>query len=139
MTTPKMSPSNEMRSEAEYKASNARPQSILARDFSAALDDLFKLNGIGALEESVEQKKDEVQSQKYQLEDLDAKLRETDEKLKRLEANRHEHPRQMTGASRHGRQPVSSHSPADDEDEDDSSGDSDAQGRFSSQRGEESR
>jgi hypothetical protein len=29
---------------------------MLAQNFSAALDDLFKLNGIGALEESVEQK-----------------------------------------------------------------------------------
>jgi len=31
-------------------------RSTLARNFSAALDDLFKLNGIGALEDSVEQK-----------------------------------------------------------------------------------
>lgn len=30
--------------------------SILARDFSAALDDLFKLNGLGALEQAVEEK-----------------------------------------------------------------------------------
>ena len=29
---------------------------MLALEFSAALDDLFKLNGIGALEESVEHK-----------------------------------------------------------------------------------
>jgi hypothetical protein len=28
----------------------------LARDFSAALDEMFKLNGVGALEESVVQK-----------------------------------------------------------------------------------
>ncbi len=73
-----------------------------------------------------------VQSQKYKLEDLDAKLRETDEKLKRLEASR---------VGRNSGQPVSSHSPADadDDEEDDSSGDSDAQARSSSQRGEQSR
>lgn len=30
----------------------------LARDFSAALDEMFKLNGIGALEQAVEEKYD---------------------------------------------------------------------------------
>lgn len=29
---------------------------VIALEFSAALDDLFKLNGVGALEESVEHK-----------------------------------------------------------------------------------
>ncbi|KIX05552.1 uncharacterized protein Z518_06424 [Rhinocladiella mackenziei CBS 650.93] len=124
---------NDINPDAGWKF-NARPQSTLARDFSAALDDLFKLNGIGALEESVVQKKDTVQSQRYQLEDLDAKLRETDEKLKRLEAKQRRQS-QMTGQHRH---PVSSLFSTDN-DAEDSSGDSDAQGRSSPQGEEESR
>jgi len=131
-----MSTANDINPDAGWKP-NGRPQSILARDFSAALDDLFKLNGIGALEESVEQKKDTVQSQRYQLEDLDAKLRETDHKLKRLEA-KHRRQSQMIDAARQGRQPVSSLFAADNEAEY-SSGDSDAQGRSSPQEDDESR
>lgn len=100
---------------------SGRPQSTLARDFSAALDDLFKLNGVGALEESVEQKKETLQSQKHQIEDLDAKLRETDEKLRSLEAKCQRHV-QMSINRR--RQPVSSVFPADN-DADYTSGDSD--------------
>ncbi|KAL2421698.1 hypothetical protein ABEF95_001461 [Exophiala dermatitidis] len=108
---------------------NGRPQSTLARDFSAALDDLFKLNGIGALEESVEQKKDTLQTQKYQLDDLDARLRETDERLKRLEAKHH---RQLQASSTPPRQPVSSTLPTDYDGED--SGDSDVHAQSSPAR-----
>ncbi|KEF55230.1 uncharacterized protein A1O9_08884, partial [Exophiala aquamarina CBS 119918] len=106
--------------------------SVLAQEFSAALDDLFKLNGIGELEESVVQKKDIVQTQRYQLEDLDAKLRETSERLRRLETKHHRQQSLMLDQHQQ-RSPISSQYPADNEGEDDSSGDSDAQGRLSPQ------
>ncbi|EXJ77281.1 hypothetical protein A1O3_10439, partial [Capronia epimyces CBS 606.96] len=117
-----MSAPNDTNGDAGWKA-NGRPQSTLARDFSATLDDLFKLNGVGALEESVEQKKDTLQSQRYQLENLDAKLRETDEKLRTLESKHHRHV-EISSTSR--RRPVSSIFPGEN-DADYSSGDSDAQ------------
>jgi len=135
ITTLNMSTSNDVNPDAGWKP-NGRPQSIIARDFSAALDDLFKLNGLGALEKAVEEKKDTVQSQRYQLENLDAKLRDADERLRRLEA-RHRRQSQMMGPPRHGGQAVSSVLPVDNEAED-SSGDSDAQGRSSPQGGEQS-
>ncbi|KAK5053256.1 hypothetical protein LTR84_002230 [Exophiala bonariae] len=118
---------------AESYKPKARPQSILAQEFSAALDDLFKLNGLGELEESVVQKKDKVQTQRYQLEDLDAKLRETSERLRRLETKHRRHQSQMQIRTHQMHQqrscPVSSSSedPADNDVEDDSSGDSDTQ------------
>ncbi|KIW62647.1 hypothetical protein PV04_10804 [Phialophora macrospora] len=112
---------------------NGRPQSTIALDFSAALDDLFKLNGIGALEESVEQKKETVNTRKYELEDLETKLREADNKLKHLKAK---HQRQQ---SQQLFKRTSVASPTSPEPEEDSSGDSD-QGRSPPQyRGEENR
>jgi len=68
-----------------------------------------------------------VQSQQYQLEDLDAKLREADQKLKRLEAtHRRQQSQLMMNSPRLSQHPVSSHYGAED-----SSGESDAQGRSS--------
>jgi hypothetical protein len=154
----------------------------IALNFSAALDDLFKLNGIGALEESVEQKygfphpllgrnpteghpsmsilsyaalgskwryadkpsvncrKGNVLSQRFELEDLETRLRETETKLKRLEANHRRHQSHQIFTQR---KPVAASDfvPPGNEIEEDSSGDSDAQqGRSPQQyRGEENR
>jgi hypothetical protein len=58
----------------------------MALNFSSALDEMFKLNGLGALELSVEEKKSEVSHQKLQLSDLESRIRETTECLRRLEA-----------------------------------------------------
>jgi uncharacterized protein YdaU (DUF1376 family) len=92
-------------------------------------------------------RKDTVQSQRYQLEDLDAKLREADARLQHLEANatqghrRHQsHAVASTTTSPHlyqSRKPVASVPRRDHDAEDDSSGDSDAQGRSSPQQAEE--
>jgi hypothetical protein len=133
----------------------------IALDFSAALDDLFKLNGIGALEEAVEQKygrphfycdphvasfadeswpthrKDNVTFRRYELEDLETKLRETDARLKNLEAR---HRRQQSEQVFSKRKPMVSpvFKPAYQDPEEDSSGDSDAQqGRSPQQYREE--
>ncbi|EXJ83079.1 hypothetical protein A1O1_06697 [Capronia coronata CBS 617.96] len=80
-------------------------------------------------------RKDTLQSQRHQLEDLDAKLRETDEKLKQLEATRHRHDQTSTMPPR---KPVSSLIPGDS-DADYSSGDSDGQGKSSPPREAHSR
>ncbi|KIV97216.1 hypothetical protein PV10_00992 [Exophiala mesophila] len=113
-------------SEEEWKPNN-RPQSVIALEFSAALDDLFKLNGVGALEESVEHKKDEVHFQQYELEDLDARLRETSERLRRLQATSPRSPRHPQIQQQ--RQPVSAqYNTGESTTDDDSSGDSDEQG-----------
>jgi len=72
-----------------------------------------------------------VQSQKYQLDNLNAKLREADDRLRRLEA-KHRRQSQMLAADRHGRPQLTSQFPGSAEG-DESSGDSDAQERASSQ------
>jgi len=58
---------------------NGRPQSMMALSFSADLDALF---GLGALEESVEQRKKALSSQAAELKALEARLQETEAKLK---------------------------------------------------------
>ncbi|KAL6247723.1 hypothetical protein RBB50_005071 [Rhinocladiella similis] len=123
-----MEASHNMNADAGWKSKN-RPQSTLAQDFSATLDEMFRLNGVSALEDSVVQKKDTVQSQQYQLEDIEAKLREADQRLKQLETK---HRRAQSEMKFGGRQnhPVSSLANADDEE---SSGESDALGRSSPQ------
>lgn len=65
--------------------------------------------------------------QKYQLHDLDTKLKEADERLKRLEA-KHRRQSQMISAAAVARARATYR-----ESDDDSSGDSDAQGRSSPQ------
>lgn len=122
------------------------------------MDDLFKLNGISALEETIEQKydldrgphptsatnnihcrKDTVQSQRYQLEDLDAKLRDADAKLKHLEAKHRRQQSQVMGTpprEYQNRTAVSSAFARNNDAGEDSSGDSDGQGRSSPQQEE---
>ncbi|KIW40017.1 uncharacterized protein PV06_08573 [Exophiala oligosperma] len=121
-----MDASHNMNADAGWKSNN-RPQSTLAQDFSATLDEMFRLNGVSALEDSLVQKKDTVQSQQYQLEDLEAKLREADQRLKQLETKHRRTQSEMKFGGRQ-RHPVSCLVNADDED---SSGESDALGRSS--------
>ncbi|KAF2834626.1 hypothetical protein M501DRAFT_1020606 [Patellaria atrata CBS 101060] len=62
---------------------NGRPQSTIARNFSAALDDLFQLDGgLDSLSKNVHKKKQSVSIQKSELKDLEARLREAEERLK---------------------------------------------------------
>ncbi|KIN01703.1 hypothetical protein OIDMADRAFT_196162, partial [Oidiodendron maius Zn] len=66
----------------EWKPSN-RPQSTMARSFSLALDDLFKIdNSIADLDAAVSEKKMKVTSQTSELEALEARLKATEERLK---------------------------------------------------------
>ncbi|RQM04963.1 hypothetical protein DH86_00003702, partial [Scytalidium sp. 3C] len=64
-----------------------RPQSTMARSFSLALNDLFKIdNSIADLDAAVFEKKRAVSSQTSELEALEARLRETEERLKAKQA-----------------------------------------------------
>ncbi|MCJ1372864.1 hypothetical protein MMC20_004090 [Loxospora ochrophaea] len=72
-----------MSNDEEGWKSNGRPQSTMALNFSAALNDAFNMdNSLDGLVESVEQKKKAVTSQSQELEALEARLRETEERLK---------------------------------------------------------
>lgn len=67
---------------------NGRPQSTIARNFMSELDDLFKLDGdLDSLDKNVHQKKQAVSSHNQELEALEAKLRETEERLKQAKTN----------------------------------------------------
>ncbi|KAF1978226.1 hypothetical protein BU23DRAFT_550287 [Bimuria novae-zelandiae CBS 107.79] len=63
-------------------SSRPRPQSTVALNFMSELDDLFRLDGgIDLLDKTVHQKKQQVSSHAQELEALEAKLRETEERL----------------------------------------------------------
>lgn len=67
---------------------NGRPQSTLAQNFSAALDDLFKIDGgLDDLSKHVHQRKQTVTIQSEELQALEARLRETEERLKRAKTS----------------------------------------------------
>jgi len=67
----------------DWKPNGRRPQSTMARSFSAALDDMFKIdNSIADLDAAVAEKKQAVSSQTSELEALEARLRATEERLK---------------------------------------------------------
>ncbi|KAM0809412.1 hypothetical protein AB5N19_09755 [Seiridium cardinale] len=85
------------RSDAEldndWKPNGRRPQSTIARSFSAELMDIFRIeNSVADLDHKVEQKKQEVNSQASELEALERRIREMEERLKR------NHPAGAAGA-----------------------------------------
>jgi len=70
-----------------------RPQSTMARSFSAALNDVFKIdNSLADLDAAVDQKKKAVSSQTSELEALEARLRATEERLKQRQATNGQPP-----------------------------------------------
>jgi len=67
---------------------SGRPQSTIARNFSADLDNLFNIDGgLDTLDRTVLQKKQAVSSHTQELEALEAKLRETEERLKQAKTS----------------------------------------------------
>ncbi|MCJ1297466.1 hypothetical protein MMC08_000252 [Hypocenomyce scalaris] len=73
-------------SESDWKP-NGRPQSTIARSFSASLNDAFMIDSkLDGLAQSVEQKKQAVSSQSQELEALESRLRETEERLKQKQS-----------------------------------------------------
>jgi len=86
---------------------NGRPQSTMARNFSASLNDAFAIhdNSLDGLLQSVEQKKQAVDSQNQELEALEARLRETEQRLKERQS-RNSSPASNSGGSPHRRKPL---------------------------------
>ncbi|KAF2808690.1 uncharacterized protein BDZ99DRAFT_389336 [Mytilinidion resinicola] len=67
---------------------SGRPQSTIARNFSAELDSLFKTDGdLDTLDRTVHQKKQIVSTHTQELEALEAKLRETEERLNKAKTS----------------------------------------------------
>jgi len=66
---------------------NGRPQSTMARSFSAALNDVFKIdNSLADLDAAVDQNKRAVLNQTSELEALEARLKATEERLKQRQS-----------------------------------------------------
>ncbi|KAI9642832.1 hypothetical protein NHQ30_008565 [Ciborinia camelliae] len=63
-----------------------RPQSQMARSFALALDDLFKLDSTEDLDAIVSEKKIEISTKTSELEELEARLKATEERLRAKQA-----------------------------------------------------
>jgi len=69
--------------DADWQPSGRRPQSTIARSFSAELMDIFKIeNSIDDLDNQVKTRKQQVFSQTNELESLEARIREMEARLK---------------------------------------------------------
>jgi len=76
---------------------NNRPQSTVARNFSAALDELFRIDGgIEDVNTNVDKKTHAVATQTRELEALEQRLKETEARLKRASS----HSPRPTGLNR---------------------------------------
>nr|POE46906.1 hypothetical protein CFP56_00238 [Quercus suber] len=70
-----------------------RPESTIVQSFSADLDSMFGLNSeVDDLQQTVERKKSTVSSSERELLELEARLRETEERLARVSNSRHASP-----------------------------------------------
>lgn len=67
----------------DWKPNGRRPQSTIARSFSAELMDIFRIeNSVADLDEKVDKRKKEIDNQTSELEALEARIREMEERLK---------------------------------------------------------
>ncbi|KAK0705555.1 hypothetical protein B0H67DRAFT_604350 [Lasiosphaeris hirsuta] len=67
----------------DWKPNGRRPQSTIARSFSQELMDIFRIeNSVADLDEQVNKKKQEINSQTSELEALEARIREMEQRLK---------------------------------------------------------
>jgi len=67
----------------DWKPSGRRPQSTIARSFSAELMDIFRIeNSVADLDEQVNKRKQQLNSQTSELEALEARIREMEQRLK---------------------------------------------------------
>ncbi|KAM0330744.1 hypothetical protein ACHAQA_003697 [Verticillium albo-atrum] len=67
----------------EWQPSGRRPQSTIARSFSQELIDIFRIeNSVADMDEKVDQRKQNVQSQASELEALERRIRELEGRLK---------------------------------------------------------
>ncbi|KAI1418069.1 hypothetical protein F5Y13DRAFT_34835 [Hypoxylon sp. FL1857] len=68
----------------DWKPNGRRPQSTIARSFSQELMDIFRIeNSIADLDEQVDKRKQQVTSGQSELEALEARIKEMEERLKR--------------------------------------------------------
>ncbi|KAM7206441.1 hypothetical protein V8F20_002790 [Naviculisporaceae sp. PSN 640] len=67
----------------DWKPNGRRPQSTIARSFSQELVDIFRIeNSIADLDEQVDKRKQQINSQTSELEALEARIREMEQRLK---------------------------------------------------------
>ncbi|WYZ36786.1 hypothetical protein EsH8_II_000292 [Colletotrichum jinshuiense] len=67
----------------DWQPNGRRPQSTIARSFSQELADIFRLDdNVTDLDEKLDQRKQHVQSQTSELEALERRIREMEERLK---------------------------------------------------------
>jgi len=77
---------------SEEKKPKIRPQSLMAQNFSLALDSVFGLDGSFERSQAIQDKKFDVDKDNAELQELEARLRATEERLrsKGVDAPRHE-------------------------------------------------
>ncbi|GAB1312764.1 hypothetical protein MFIFM68171_02974 [Madurella fahalii] len=68
----------------EWKPNGRRPQSTIAQMFSQELMDIFRIdNSVADLDEQVDKRKQQINSQTSELEALEARIREMEQRLKK--------------------------------------------------------
>ncbi|KXX73606.1 hypothetical protein MMYC01_209756 [Madurella mycetomatis] len=68
----------------EWKPNGRRPQSTIAQMFSQELMDIFRIdNSVADLDEKVDKRKQQINSQTSELEALEARIREMEQRLKK--------------------------------------------------------
>ncbi|KAM0282928.1 hypothetical protein ACHAQH_002739 [Verticillium albo-atrum] len=74
----------------DWQPSGRRPQSTIARSFSQELMDIFRIeNSVADMDEKVDQRKQNVQSQAAELEALERRIREMEDRMKRGSSSSH--------------------------------------------------
>ncbi|KAK7756420.1 hypothetical protein SLS62_001646 [Diatrype stigma] len=78
-----MSPTDE-ELDRDWQPNGRRPQSTIARSFSQELMDIFKIeDSIADLDEKIDKRKQQVTTQTTELQSLEARIKEMEERLKR--------------------------------------------------------
>ncbi|KAI5369587.1 hypothetical protein Slin15195_G004620 [Septoria linicola] len=70
--------------EEEEQPRRARPESTIAQSFAADLDSMFGLGEMDTLSRTIEEKKSTVSTGQLQLQELEARLRETEQRLAKV-------------------------------------------------------
>lgn len=74
----------------DWKPNGRRPQSTIARTFSQELMDIFRIeNSVADLDSKLDERKQNVQTQTSELEALEKRIKEMEERLKRGSSSGH--------------------------------------------------
>ncbi|KAH8175407.1 hypothetical protein LIA77_03825 [Sarocladium implicatum] len=85
----KMSNFTDEELERDWKPNGRRPQSTIARSFSAELGDIFRIeNSLTDLDREVDTRKQKVTREAEELASLEARLKEMEERLRRSNPSR---------------------------------------------------